>query len=111
MKVDFIDPGLMRRELSLQSLVPVADGAGGYDETWQEAALVFGAVEPVSALSFRAAAQALEETTHRITIRWREDVKQGMRFALGSRVFAIQTAHDPDETRRYLVCMVKEDVS
>jgi head-tail adaptor len=34
-----------------------------------------------------------------------------MRFALGSRVFAIQTAHDPDETRRYLVCMVKEDVS
>lgn len=111
MRMQFIDPGLMRRELRLKQLVPVADGAGGYTETWQETGVLYALVEPVSALSFRAAQQALEETTHRVTVRFRTGLKAGMRLTLGSRIFEIQTVHDPDETGRYAVLMVEEDVS
>ena len=53
--------------------------------------------------------QAIETVTHRITIRKRNDIRSGMRFVKGARVFEIETVHDPDETGRYLVCRVREE--
>ncbi len=66
MQALFIDPGLLRNELSLEACVPVADTIGGYQETWTETATVFGMIEPVSATSVFGAGQPLETTTHRI---------------------------------------------
>ena len=65
-------------------------------------------IEPVAANSIISADQTLETVTHRITIRRREDIRSGMRFAKGPRVFDIVTIHDPDELGRYLVCRVSE---
>ncbi len=103
-----LDPGQLRHELMLQATTPLADGIGGHTDVWNEVALVFGMIEPVTATSIIGADQSLETVTHRITIRGREDVRSGMRFAKGSRVFDIATVHDPDETGRYLVCRVRE---
>ncbi len=109
MNTIFVDPGRMRRELRLQKLVPIADGAGGYTEAWQETAVVFAAVEPVSARSVRAAAQDIEAVTHRITVRHRAGISAGMRFEASGRHFSIRTVFDPDGTERYLVCMAREE--
>jgi SPP1 family predicted phage head-tail adaptor len=106
--MEFIDPGAMRHELSLQVQVRTPDGMGGHTLDWQETAIVFAQIEPVSATSFFGADQTLEETTHRITIRHHEAVASAMRFVKGARAFAILTVHDPDGTGRYLVCRVKE---
>jgi SPP1 family predicted phage head-tail adaptor len=108
MRATFIDPGAMRHELSLQVPVAVADGLGGHVLTWSEVAAVSAHIEPVTAASFFGADQTVEETTHRITIRHRVGVESGMRFTCGARAFAIATVHDPDETRRYLVCRARE---
>jgi head-tail adaptor len=43
-----------------------------------------------------------------VTLRFRPDVASGMRFMRGERVWDILTAHDPDETGRYLVCQTRE---
>ncbi len=104
----FIDPGAMRHELSLQMQVQTPDGMGGHTLDWQETSIVFSQIEPVSAASFFGADQTMEETTHRIAIRHRDGIASAMRFVGGTRVFAILTVHDPDETGRYLVCRVKE---
>ena len=82
---------------------------GGHTEAWSEIALLFGMVEPVSANSIVNADQAIETVTHQITIRKRNDIRNGMRFVKGARVFEIETVHDPDETGRYLVCRVREE--
>ena len=109
MNGQFIDPGAFRTELALEEAALAPDGMGGHSEAWQEVATIFARVEPVSAGARFGAGQTLEEVTHRITLRHRTDLRSGMRFRRASRVFEIVTAHDPDETRRYLVCRARED--
>ena len=110
MELQFIDPGRFRRELTLSRLVPVPDGAGGYTESWTDEATLFAALEPVAERSVRAGQQALEHVTHRVTMRFRAGVEAGMRFTAGARTFDIVTVHDPDESGRYLVATVREDL-
>lgn len=108
----FVDPGAMRNELALEQCIRTDDGLGGFTESWQEVATLFGMVEPVRADSVFGADQTLETVTHRITLRWRAGVASGMRLTKpapgGARAFDILTVHDPDETGRYLVCRVRE---
>lgn len=63
----------------------------------------------MAANSVVSADQMLETVTHRITIRRREGIRSGMRLVKGTRVFAIVTVHDPDETGRYLICRTREE--
>lgn len=109
MRAEFIDPGAFRHELSLEAAALTPDGAGGHIESWSEVATLFARVEPVSATSRFGADQTLETVSHRITLRHREGIASGMRLRLRGRVFSILTVHDPDETRRYLVCRAREE--
>ena len=106
----FIDPGRLRTELVLEAASLTPDGAGGYSESWGEVALLFALLEPLRANRRFAAAQFLEEVSHRATLRFRSDVTAGMRMRKGNRVFRIITVHDPDETGRFLVCLMQEDL-
>jgi SPP1 family predicted phage head-tail adaptor len=109
MRTLFLDPGRLRAELALEASTPLADGLGGYTENWAEIGTVFALIEPVSAAARPGADQMLETVTHRITLRHRDGIASGMRFRKGQRVFAIVTVHDPDESRRYLVCTTREE--
>jgi SPP1 family predicted phage head-tail adaptor len=109
MRALFVDPGILRSELSLQACAAVPDGLGGHTENWAEVATVFGRIEPVSATSVFGADQTIETATHRVTIRGRSGVASGMRFVRQGRIFNIVTVHDPDDTGRYLVCRAREE--
>ncbi|QPC87213.1 phage head closure protein [Mesorhizobium sp. NBSH29] len=109
MRLALLDPGMLRHQLSLEVMTPLADAHGGHTESWVEVAALFGMVEPVAADSIAGADQSLESVTHRITIRARPGLRSGMRFTRGTRAFVILTAHDPDETGRYLVCRTREE--
>ncbi|MFU0506647.1 phage head closure protein [Pseudaminobacter sp. NGMCC 1.201702] len=108
MGLQFIDPGRLRHELTVEECTYLPDSFGGHTETWVEIATLFAMIEPISARSVFGAGQSLETVTHRVTIRWRDGVRSGMRFRKQGRVFSIVTTHDPDESGRYLVCQVKE---
>lgn len=109
MNSTFIDPGLLRTELALEQCAEMPDGLGGHVEAWGEIATLFARVEPVRAESRHGADQSLETVTHRITLRWRTDIASGMRLTRLGRVFTVVTVHDPDDSRRYLVCRAKEE--
>jgi len=47
--------------------------------------------------------------THRITLRYREDVAGGWSLISGTRAFRILAAHDPDGRRRVLQCLAEEE--
>jgi len=108
MNMRFIDPGAFRTELDVEEMIPAPDGLGGHTETWETVATVFAQVEPLRAGMRFGADQTLETVTHRITMRFRETVRSGMRLRRDARYFGIVTVHDPDETRRYLVCSARE---
>jgi SPP1 family predicted phage head-tail adaptor len=103
-----IDPGRFRTELVLEEVSDVSDGMGGDVENWSAVATLFAHVEPVSAKSVFGAGQTLETVTHLVTLRQGEDVRSGMRFAKGARMFDIVTVYDPDETGRYFQCESRE---
>lgn len=109
MRLLFIDPGTFRSELSLQQAATAPDGAGGHTEDWQEVASLFALVEPMGVKSRFGAGQALETATHRITLRFRDDVRSGMRLVRGGRIFEIVNVADADGTERYLVCLAREE--
>ena len=104
----FVDPGALRTELIQELCETGQDTNGGLTENWSEEAGVMARIEPVTATSVFGADQTLESVTHRVTLRWRENIASGMRFTKGARRFNIVTVHDPDERGRYLVGRVRE---
>ncbi len=105
----FIDPGLLKAELVLERMTPAPDGMGGYAEAWSELAVVWGRIEPVSTAQRDFGVRPRPEVTHRIFLRFRDDVENGMRLRRGDRLFAVRAVHDPDESGRYLVCLAVEE--
>ncbi len=109
MLTTFLDAGRLNQQLGLEQRVETPDGSGGTTVSFVEVAKVWALLEPVAAAMRNLAQQSTETVTHRISIRYRDDIASGWRFTKGTRTFRIITVHDPDETGRYLVCRTGEE--
>jgi SPP1 family predicted phage head-tail adaptor len=103
-----LDPGMLTARLTLEEPVETPDGQGGTSRRFVTVTALWAHVEPVSAKREEVAGAHVQRATHRVTLRYRERLKPGMRFRRHERVFRIVTVTDPDETRRYLVCRCEE---
>lgn len=100
--------GAMRRLIVLEAPVETSDEAGGREQVFAPVASLWAALEPLGGQA-RLAGDRLElAASHRITLRWRDDIDGAKRFRLGRRVFSLRAAADPDGRRRRLVCLVEE---
>lgn len=104
-----IDPGQMTARLELEMRDDVSDGQGGVLPGFAPVTALWARIEPVSIGEEERADAEVFTVTHRIWIRFRDDLAAGMRFRKGTRIFTVRAFHDPDETRRYLVCRCVED--
>lgn len=108
MNVTFLDAGQLTARLDLESTVETPDGQGGATVAHVVDSSHWARIEPVSPDLAELGHVERQSVTHRIWIRYAAGVTTGKRFRKGARVFDILTVHDPDETRRYLVCRVRE---
>lgn len=104
----FIDPGKLTSELILEALHRLSDGMGGYTENWVEDTTIWGRIEPVSTAQRDFGTRPRPQITHRILVRFRDDISTDKRLRKGRRIFSLLSAHDPDETGRYLICLAVE---
>lgn len=102
--------GDMRTRLAFEKAVDAPDGAGGAARTFNAIADVWGALEPVSGRAAFVAAREELKVTHRIRIRWRNDVEIADRFRQLDRIFIVRGLLDPDERRVILECLCEEIV-
>jgi SPP1 family predicted phage head-tail adaptor len=109
MRSVFFDPGQMTARLDLEAPVETADGQGGAALSFVEVASLWARIEPVSEIREERAGAEIFTLTHRIWLRFRTDLRAGMRLRKASRLFVIGAWRDPDETGRYLVCLCEED--
>ncbi|MBN9000443.1 MAG: phage head closure protein [Rhizobiales bacterium] len=109
MPIEFIDAGRFSLELVLEARSGEVDDYGGFSGAWNEVAMVWARLEPLSSAATLWAGQSLADATHRVTMRHRDGVRAGMRLRKGTRAFLIRTVTDPDETGRYLVCITQEE--
>jgi len=94
------DPGQLNRRLVLEALIETADGAGGVTRSYETVATVWASVVPRAA-SDNVAADALgANISHRIAVRWRDDITLRHRFRDGPRLFDLVAIRERD--RRFL---------
>lgn len=103
-----VDPGRMSARLYLETPPVTDDGQGGLTGDWEPVASLWGRIEPVRASPTVEAGALTAPVTHRVTIRYRDDVRHAMRFVHRGRALLIRAVRDPDESRRYLVCDCEE---
>jgi len=100
--------GQLRHWVTIETPVRSADGGGGADTVWQAVDVVWANVAPLSGAEPVEAEKLEARLTHRITLRWRGDVTAIMRMTMAGRIFAIESATDIDERRRWLECLCVE---
>jgi SPP1 family predicted phage head-tail adaptor len=97
-----------RSRLVLEMPQETVNALGGAAIQYQPVVTLWARVE-IRGGSERLRGGRLEGTSDtRITLRWRGGVDTRQRFRLGSRLFAIRAAFDPDGRRRDLVCLCEE---
>lgn len=109
MQTLFIDPGMLSHELVLEKPVETTDGAGGFTTVWDSVATIWAKLEPINPEREFWSGRSVSEQTHRVTLRHRDDVRQGMRFRRQARLFPILAVQDADETGRYLIARTREE--
>jgi len=103
--------GELRHRLVIESPQRVNDGAGGAITTWLEVATIWANVQPVTAREQRSADQRTQKTSHRITVRYREDINSTMRFTGEGRIFDIEAIINDAERDHWLVCFCVEGIT
>jgi SPP1 family predicted phage head-tail adaptor len=92
-------PVRFNRRLSLESPVEEADGAGGVTRTYEQIALLWAAVTPLTASAEIAADARGAKVTHRIVIRAGRTVSSRDRFTEGARIYRVIAARESDDRR------------
>ena len=96
--------GKLRHRVRIEEQVHATDeDTGAVSTSWQFVAVVWAAIEPLSAREFIAAAATQSAITARITIRYRPGMRASMRILHGSSIYNIQgVLPDLESGREYL---------
>lgn len=103
-----MDPGKLKRRVTLQTFTQTDDGAGGFIDGWQDITTVWASITPLQGRELYQAQQVDAEVTHRVTIRYRENVNSDMRILYNNRELTIQSIINVDENNRFLELICQE---
>lgn len=103
------DIGALRSHVALQSPQEVDDGSGGVTVSWANVATVWADVSAISMREASVAGHLDGVVTHRVRLRFREDVSGGWRVLYGERTLRVLATRDADGRRRFLECLCEEE--
>lgn len=105
----------LNRPLTLESVVRVPDGSGGFSESWAVLGTLWAEVVPGTGRDVAGEEAFFATVSYRITVR---AAPQGsasrpmpdQRFRDGARVFVILAVTERDPAGHYLICFAREEV-
>ena len=106
-----MNPGKLRRYLTLQEPSNSKDAYAGNQVTWTTRATVWGSVEPLSDRERFFSQQLQAVTVHRIAIRYRKDIRQDWRILYGTRIFRILGIRNMEERNVELELTCEEEAA
>jgi SPP1 family predicted phage head-tail adaptor len=108
-KSTLLDIAELRHRITFQRVTQVSDGMGGFTTAWNDIVTLWAKVEPVSA-SERLYSERLEtQRSHKVKIRFRNDITTDMRFVFKGRTFQVKGVYSPDERRAYTFIDAEEN--
>jgi head-tail adaptor len=108
---------VLNRRMVLEDRVRVADGAGGFAETWEGLGTLWAAMEARRGGEVAREALPASAVRYRITVRAAppgrpERPRADQRLREGTRVFRILAVAEADRGGRFLVCeAIEEEIS
>lgn len=100
--------GSLRHRVVIERPVRTAGDGGTATIDWTAIGSAFARIEAVSGREIGLADSIAGRVTHRVLIRWRNDVLPEMRFVSSARAYHIRAALDRDGRKRWLTCMCEE---
>jgi len=100
--------GPMDKRVELQVFTSISDGMGGSTRTWTTEDVAWVALWPVSAAETIRGMSPTMTVSHRIQMRYREDIKASWRIKYGSRYFAIESMINKNEKNVQLDLLCRE---
>lgn len=103
--------GALRQRLVIERPVTIVDGGGGKAISWQSLdnkPVIWAKITPLSAGKKTTASQNEHGATHKILLRFRDDLRPDMRFRKGARIFIIMALLPLDENQRFLEAVTRE---
>lgn len=102
--------GKLRHRITFQDSVPTPDGYKGSSEvTWTNFVTVWASVKPLTGREYFFSQQVKAEVTHRVKIRYRDDITVKMQILFGTRVFGIESIFDIEERHEVLEIFCREE--
>lgn len=106
----------LSRKLVLEAPERVADGAGGYAESWIAKGAIWADVQARTGRERDGGEVSLARMAFRIVVRGAPEgaasrPAPGMRFREGQRLFLIEAVAERDPRGRYLTCFAREEVA
>ena len=104
----------LRRLLTLQARERVADGSGGFRDTWVVKGTLWAEVTPRSGGERNGDAGTVAAVGYRIVVRSAAAGSplrpaEGQRFREGDRLFRILAVTEHDHVDRFLTCFAEEE--
>ena len=101
--------GDLRHRITFQKPVKVPDGYKGHTVTWQDVFTVWASVEPLSGREYFYAHQIKAEVSHRVKIRYNENITTEMRIKHKDRILMIESIIDLKERRGFQEILAREE--
>lgn len=103
-----MNPGQLRHRIIIQKQITTQDNFGEQYEEWNDITTVWANINPISGREFFAAETVNSEITHKVRLRYREDIKPDMRISYKGRIFRIESVINEFEKNKVLQLMCKE---
>lgn len=103
-----MNPGKLNRKVEIMELDKVSDGAGGYEDTFVPIKKVWANIRPIYGKEYYEAQQAQVQVSHKVTIRYTEDINRSHILSFNGKVYDIQYLLNIEEENRYLEIRVLE---
>ena len=102
--------GRMRHRLTIQTVTETQNAVGELTRVWAEAVTVWGQVRPLSGKETLTGEQITADVSHRVFVRYNENIAATARILWGTRVFEINAVLNADEIDRSMELLCKEVV-
>lgn len=101
--------GDFRHRITFQREREVPDDSHGHTSLWDDVATVWAKVEPVSGNEFYYAMQLKNAITHKITVRYRNDITDLLRIIFEKRIMKIESLINIQEREKFIQLRCVED--
>ena len=101
MKCCDVHAGLLRKRVSLQELVKLPDGGGGFSTEWVEFARAWAYIKPLSGTESLVGMQLEDSISHDIMMRYRSALRAKHRVVYDGREFNIISVINVEERDKW----------